>query len=262
MSGRLAGKVAVITGGASGIGQASARRFSAEGANVCIADIDAARGESVAREVGGLFVQADVSKSEEVQRLYARAADHFGGIDILFNNAGIWDPGDTSILETSLETWERVIAINQTSVFLCCKYGIPYLQRRGGGSVINTASFVALVGAAISQIAYTASKGAVLAMTRELGVQFAKENIRVNALCPGPVSTPLLEQLFASDPDKAAMRLVHLPPGRFAKPEEVAAAAAFLASDDASFINATAFLVDGGLCHAYLTGWESKLRHG
>lgn len=253
MTGRLNGKVVVITGGASGIGLASVHHFAADGARVCVADLNDEAGEAAASEVGGLYVRADVSRAEDVERLYARAAEHFGGIDVLFNNAGISPPDDGSILETGLEAWERVMRINATSVFLCCKAGIPYLQQRGGGVVINTASFVAVMGAATSQIAYTASKGAVLAMSRELGVQFARDNIRVNALCPGPVNTPLLQELFAKDPEKAKRRLVHLPPGRFAEAEEIAAAAVFLASDDAAFVNATPFMVDGGLSQAYVT---------
>lgn len=253
MAGRLDGKVAVITGGASGIGLASVRRFAADGARVCVADLNDEAGEAAAQEVDGLYVRADVSDAGDVERLYARTAEHFGGIDVLFNNAGISPPEDSLIQETGLAAWERVMRINATSVFLCCKAGIPYLQQRGGGVVINTASFVATMGAATSQIAYTASKGAVLAMSRELGVQFARENIRVNALCPGPVNTPLLQELFAKDPEKAARRLVHLPPGRFAEAEEIAAAAAFLASDDAAFITATPFMVDGGLSQAYVT---------
>lgn len=253
MSGRLQDKVAVITGGGSGIGLASVRRFAAEGARVCVVDVDADSGLAAAAEVDGLFVRADVSDSETLRTLYAHAAEHFGGIDILFNNAGISPTEDGSVLDTELAVWERVLRVNLTSVFLCCQHGIPYLQRRGGGSVINTASFVALMGAATSQIAYTAAKGGVLALSRELGVQFARDNIRVNALCPGPVNTPLLRELFAKDPAKAARRLVHLPPGRFAEAEEIAAAAAFLASDDAAFITATPFLVDGGLSQAYVT---------
>ncbi len=253
MSGRLQDKVAVITGGGSGIGLASVRRFAAEGARVCVVDVDADSGLAAAAEVDGLFVRADVSDSEALRTLYAHAAEHFGGIDILFNNAGISPTDDGSVLDTELAVWERVLRVNLTSVFLCCQHGIPYLQRRGGGSVINTASFVALMGAATSQIAYTAAKGGVLALSRELGVQFARDNIRVNALCPGPVNTPLLRELFAKDPAKAARRLVHLPPGRFAEAEEIAAAAAFLASDDAAFITATPFLVDGGLSQAYVT---------
>ncbi|MGB7755057.1 MAG: 3-oxoacyl-ACP reductase [Salinisphaera sp.] len=253
MNGRLSGKVAVITGGAGGIGLASARRFAAEGAKVCIADFNDEAGQAAAEEVGGLFVHADMSRDEDIEPMYAQAAEYFGGIDILYNNAGISPSDDNSILDTELAAWHRVMQINATAVFLCCKHGIPHLQQRGGGVVINTASFVALMGAATSQIAYTASKGAVLAMSRELGVQFARDNIRVNALCPGPVNTPLLQELFAKDPEKAARRLVHLPPGRFAEAEEIAAAAAFLASDDASFITATPFAVDGGLSQAYVT---------
>jgi len=253
MTGRLDGKVAVVTGGASGIGLASVRRFAADGAEVCVADLNDDAGRAAADEVGGLYVRADVSAADDVETLYARTAEHFGGIDILFNNAGISPPEDGLIQDTGLDAWERVMRINATSVFLCCKAGIPYLQKRGGGVVINTASFVAVMGAATSQIAYTASKGAVLAMSRELGVQFARDNIRVNALCPGPVNTPLLQELFAKDPEKAARRLVHLPPGRFADAEEIAAAAAFLASEDAAFINATPFMVDGGLSQAYVT---------
>ncbi|MEX0730963.1 MAG: 3-oxoacyl-ACP reductase [Aquisalimonadaceae bacterium] len=253
MKGRLENRIAVITGGGSGIGLASVRRFAAEGAGICVAELDAKAGQAAADEVGGLFVRTDVSNSDDVEQLYASAAKHFGGIDILFNNAGISPSDDNSILDTGIEAWDRVLRINLTSVFHCCKYGIPYLQQRGGGSIINTASFVAVMGAATSQIAYTASKGAVLAMSRELGVQFARDNIRVNALCPGPVNTPLLQELFAKDPAKAARRMVHLPPGRFAEPEEIAAAAVFLASDDSSFITAMPFLVDGGLSQAYVT---------
>lgn len=253
MTRRLDGKVAVITGGGSGIGLASVRRFAQEGAGICVVDLDETAGKRAADEVGGEFVQADVSSDADVQRMYVEAAERFGGFDVLFNNAGISPPEDGLIQDTTLETWERVLRVNQTSIFLCCKHGIPYLQERGGGSVINTASFVARMGAATSQIAYTASKGAVLAMSRELGVQYAREGIRVNALCPGPVNTPLLQELFSKDPEKAARRLVHLPPGRFAEAEEIAAAAAFLASDDAAFVTATPFMVDGGLTQAYVT---------
>lgn len=253
MTKRLDGKVAVITGGGSGIGLASVRRFAQEGARICVVDLDETAGRRAAEEVGGEFVRADVSSDTDVQRMYVEAAERFGGLDVLFNNAGISPSEDGLIQDTTLETWERVLRVNQTSIFLCCKHGIPYLQERGGGNVINTASFVATMGAATSQIAYTASKGAVLAMSRELGVQFAREGIRVNALCPGPVNTPLLQELFAKDPEKAARRLVHLPPGRFAEAEEIAAAAAFLASDDAAFVTATPFMVDGGLTQAYVT---------
>jgi NAD(P)-dependent dehydrogenase (short-subunit alcohol dehydrogenase family) len=253
VAGRLDGKVAVITGAASGIGRASARKFAAEGAHVVVADLDEAGGKAQAEEVGGLFVRADVTSADDVQAMYAAAIERFGGLDVLFNNAGISPPDDDSILETELDAWRRVQEVNLTSVYLCCKYGIPLLLEHGGGSVINTASFVAVMGAATSQISYTASKGGVLAMSREMGVQFARQGVRVNALCPGPVNTPLLRELFASDPERAARRLVHVPMGRFAEPEEIAAAASFLASDDASFITASTFLVDGGISGAYVT---------
>ena len=253
VAGRLEGKVAVITGAASGIGRASARKFAAEGAHVVVADLADADGEALAGEIGGLYVHADVTDPDQVQAMYAAAADRFGGVDVLFNNAGISPPDDDSILETELDAWRRVQEVNLTSVYLCCKYGIPHLLERGGGSVVNTASFVAVMGAATSQISYTASKGGVLAMSRELGVQFARQGVRVNALCPGPVNTPLLQELFAKDPERAARRLVHIPMGRFAEPDEIASAAAFLASDDASFITAASFLVDGGISGAYVT---------
>lgn len=253
MAGRLAGKVAVITGAASGIGKASALKFAEEGARVCVADLSDEAGEALAERIDGLYVHADVTSPRDVQDMYRRTADRFGGIDVLFNNAGISPNDDGSILETSDEAWDRVQNVDLKSVFLCCKYGIPYLLKRGGGSVINTASFVAVMGAATSQISYTAAKGAVLAMSREMGVQFARDKVRVNALCPGPVNTPLLRELFAKDPKKAARRLVHLPGGRFAEPEEIAAAAVFLATDESSFITATPFLVDGGLSQAYVT---------
>ncbi len=253
MTDRLKGKVAVITGAAGGIGKASALAFAREGAKVCVADLADAAGEAVAREIGGLYVHADVSNPDDVRNMYAKTAERFGGIDILFNNAGISPNDDASILDTSIEAWDRVQNVNLKSVFLCCKFGIPHLLERGGGSVINTASFVAVMGAATSQISYTASKGAVLAMSRELGIEFARRNVRVNALCPGPVNTPLLRELFAKDPEKAARRLVHLPGGRFAEPEEMAEAAVFLASPESSFITATPFMVDGGLSQAYVT---------
>ena len=253
MTGRLDGKVAVITGAASGIGRASARRFAAEGAHVVVADLDKDGGTALAEEIGGLFVHADVTDADDVQGMYAAAVERFGGLDVCFNNAGISPPDDDSILETELDAWRRVQEVNLTSVYLCCKYGIPHLLERGGGAVVNTASFVAVMGAATSQISYTASKGGVLAMSRELGVQFARQGVRVNALCPGPVNTPLLQELFAKDPERAARRLVHVPMGRFAEPEEIAAAACFLASDDASFVTASTFLVDGGISGAYVT---------
>jgi NAD(P)-dependent dehydrogenase (short-subunit alcohol dehydrogenase family) len=251
--GRLDAKVAVITGAASGIGRQSARRFAAEGASVCVVDLADEAGEQVAAEVGGLYLHADVTDPDDVQAMYAKAAGRFGGIDVLFNNAGISPPDDASVLDTDLEAWQRVQDVNLKSVFLCCKHGIPHLLERGGGSVVNTASFVAVMGAATSQISYTASKGGVLALSRELGVEFARRGVRVNALCPGPVNTPLLQELFAKDPDKAARRLVHLPMGRFAEADEIAAAVCFLASDDASYVTASAFLVDGGLSAAYVT---------
>jgi NAD(P)-dependent dehydrogenase (short-subunit alcohol dehydrogenase family) len=251
--GRLDGKVAVITGAASGIGRASARRFAAEGARVVVADLADEPGEALAAEIGGLYVHADVTEADSVDAMYDEAIAHFGGLDVCFNNAGISPPDDDSILETVIDAWNRVQQVNLTSVFLCCKSGIARLLEHGGGSVINTASFVAILGAATSQISYSASKGGVLSMSRELGVQFARQGVRVNALCPGPVNTPLLQELFAKDPERAARRLVHVPMGRFGEPEEIAAAAAFLASDDASFITASTFLVDGGISAAYVT---------
>ena len=253
MAGRLEDKVAVITGAASGIGRASARRFVDEGARVVVADIDEAPGQALAYELGMVFVAVDVTDPSSVAGLYDAAAEAYGGIDVLFNNAGISPPDDDSILETEMDAWRRVQEVNLTGTYLCCKHGLPHLVARGGGSVINTASFVAVRGAATSQISYTASKGGVLAMSRELGVEFAKRGIRVNALCPGPVNTPLLQELFAKDPERAARRMVHVPMGRFGEPEEIAAAAAFLASDDASFITASTFLVDGGIHAAYTT---------
>ncbi len=246
MAGRLQGKVCVVTGTGSGIGAASARLFAAEGARVVGIDLDA-------EAEGELTIVADVSDEEQVRAAYERVGKEFGRIDVLMNNAGINPTDDGSVLETSLESWQRVQDVNLRSVFLCCKHGIPHLLEAGGGSVINVASFVATMGAAVSQSSYTASKGAVLSLSRELGVEFARRGVRVNALCPGPVNTPLLEELFASDPERASKRLVHIPMGRFGEAEEIAKSALFLASDDSTFITATAFMVDGGLSAAYLT---------
>ncbi|HEV7790555.1 MAG TPA: 3-oxoacyl-ACP reductase [Pseudonocardia sp.] len=250
---RLEDRVAVITGAGSGIGLATARRLAGEGARVVCVDIDAAGAEAAAKEVGGLAVQADVTSKDDVARIYATTDETYGRIDIALHNAGISPPDDDSILTTGLDAWRRVQEVNLTSVYLCCQAVLPYMQRAGKGSIINVASFVAVMGSATSQISYTASKGGVLAMTRELGVQFAREGIRVNALCPGPVNTPLLRELFAKDPERAQRRLVHVPMGRFAEPTEIAAAIAFLASDDSSFITASEFLVDGGISSAYTT---------
>jgi NAD(P)-dependent dehydrogenase (short-subunit alcohol dehydrogenase family) len=251
--GRLQDKVAVVTGAGSGIGLATARRFAAEGARVVCADLDAETGAKAAAEVDGLFVATDVVVESQVQALFQRAVDEFGGLHVAFNNAGISPADDDSILTTGMDAWERVQRVNLTSVYLCCKYAIEHMRAGGGGSIINTASFVAVMGSATSQISYTASKGGVLALSRELGVQFARDGVRVNALCPGPINTPLLQALFAKDPERAARRLVHIPMGRFGEADEIAAAVTFLASDDASFITASTFLVDGGISAAYVT---------
>ena len=253
MDGRLEGRTAVVTGAGSGIGLATVRRLADEGANVVAVDIDVDAGDKAASEADGVFVQADVTVADDVARAFTVAMETYGSVDIAFNNAGISPPDDDSILSTGIEAWRRVQEVNLTSVYLCCREAIPHMQRQGKGSIINTASFVAVLGSATSQISYTASKGGVLALSRELGVQYAREGIRVNPLCPGPVNTPLLTELFAADPERAARRLVHVPMGRFAEASEIAAAVAFLASDDSSFITASTFLVDGGISGAYVT---------
>ncbi len=253
MPGRLEGKVAVITGGCSGIGLATVRRFHEEGAMVVVGDLDDPRGKALGEELGVTFVHTDVTNKGDVDRLFRAAKDSHGSVDIAFNNAGISPPEDDSILDTDLDAWRKVQEVNLTSVYLCCKAALPHMLEQGKGSIINTASFVAVMGAATSQISYSASKGGVLSMTRELGVQFARQGVRVNALCPGPVNTPLLQELFAKDEERAARRLVHIPMGRFGEPEEMANAVLFLASDESSFITASTFLVDGGISGAYVT---------
>jgi NAD(P)-dependent dehydrogenase (short-subunit alcohol dehydrogenase family) len=246
--------VVVITGAGGGMGRDAALLFSEEGARVCVADVDATAAEQTASAAGDAIpVQVDVADQASVEAMYATTAERFGGIDVLYNNAGISPADDASILETEPEAWDRVQDVNTKGVYLCCKYGIPYLLERGGGSVINVASFVALLGAATSQISYTASKGAVLALSRELAVQFARQGIRVNALCPGPVETPLLLRIFGDDPAAYERRRVHLPMGRLAKPREIVNAALFLASDESSYVNGATFVVDGGLTAAYVT---------
>src|SRR2546425_10990905 len=253
---RLDGKVAVITGAAGGIGREAAALFSSEGASVCVADLKAAAGageEAAGACRDAFFHPVDVTDPDSVREMYAETARRYGGVDVLYNNAGVMPPDDDSILVTEPDAWDRVQAVNAPGVYLCCKYGIPYLLKAGGGSVINVASFVAILGAATSQIAYTASKGAVLSMSRELAVQFARQGVRVNALCPGPVETPLLMRIFNEDPGAYQRRRVHLPMGRLAKAREIANAALFLASDESSYVNGATFMVDGGLTAAYVT---------
>jgi NAD(P)-dependent dehydrogenase (short-subunit alcohol dehydrogenase family) len=252
--GRLDGKVAVITGAGGGMGREAALLFCAEGARVCAADVDGEAAERTAADAGeAIGIQVDVADEGDVRRMYDETAERYGGVDVLYNNAGISPADDASILDTEADAWQRVQDVNTKGVYLCCKHGIPHLLERGGGSVINVASFVALVGAATSQISYTASKGAVLSLSRELAVQFARQGVRVNALCPGPVETPLLLRIFGDDPEAYERRRVHLPMGRLAKPREIVNAALFLASDESSYVNGAAFLVDGGLTAAYVT---------
>ena len=250
---RLKDKVCVITGAAQGMGKEATLLFSEEGARVGVADLVEEEGRATAEACGGFFISVDVTDPASVETMYRKAARHFGGIDVLYNNAGIMPEDDSSILDTDVDAWQRVQDVNTKGVYLCCKYGIPHLLDRGGGSVINVASFVALLGAATSQISYTASKGAVLAMTRELAVEFARRGVRVNALCPGPVETPLLMRLFEGSPGALERRMVHVPMGRFAQAREIAQGALFLASDDSSYVTGATFLVDGGLTAAYVT---------
>jgi|SRR5438105_15371516 len=252
---RLDGKVVVITGAGGGMGRDAAVLFTEEGARVCVADVSAEGAEATVELCAGdaFAHEVDVSDEAQVEAMLDATAERFGGIDVLYNNAGISPADDASILETSVDAWQRVQDVNTKGVFLCCKHGIPHLIERGGGSVINVASFVALVGAATSQISYTASKGAVLALSRELAVQFARQGVRVNALCPGPVETPLLLRIFGDDPAAYERRRIHLPMGRLAKPREIVTAALFLASDESSYVNGATFLVDGGLTAAYVT---------
>jgi len=254
---RLRDKVAIITGAGSGIGRESALLFAQEGARVLVAEVNDSAGQAVVSEIeraGGnaRFAHADVSKAADAEAMVAAAEKAWGRLDVLFNNAGIFPDKDGSVVDTDEATWDLVMRVNLKGVFFGCKYAIPAMLRSGGGSIVNTASFVALMGAATPQIAYTASKGGVLSMTREIAVEFARKGIRANALCPGPVDTPLLQELM-SDPARKARRLVHIPPGRLAKATEIAQAALFLASDESSYVNGATFTVDGGITAAYVT---------
>ncbi|HVE65719.1 MAG TPA: glucose 1-dehydrogenase [Thermoanaerobaculia bacterium] len=254
---RLKDKVALITGAGSGIGREAALLFAKEGASVVGVDMNEDAGKETVAAIGkeggrATFVRADVSRAADAEAMVAAAKKAYGRLNVLFNNAGIFPANDGSVLETDEKTWDLVLSVNLKGVFLGCKYGIPALLESGGGSIVNTASFVALMGSATPQIAYTASKGGVLALTREIAVEFARKGIRVNAICPGPVDTPLLQELF-SDPARKARRLVHIPMGRLAQAKEVAQAALFLASDDSSYVNGAAFTVDGAITAAYTT---------
>jgi len=253
--GRLDGKICVITGAGGGMGREAAIVFTDEGAKVCVADLDVGLAEETVSLCSGeaFALGVDVADEDGVRDMYAATAERCGGIDVLYNNAGISPGDDASVLDTSVEAWQRVQDVNTKGVFLCCKHGIPHLLARGAGSVINVASFVALLGAATSQISYTASKGAVLAMSKELGVQFARQGVRVNALCPGPVETPLLLAIYGDDAAAFERRRVHWPTGRLGKPREIVNAALFLASDESSFVNGATFVVDGGITAAYVT---------
>jgi NAD(P)-dependent dehydrogenase (short-subunit alcohol dehydrogenase family) len=253
---RLRGKICVITGAGSGIGAAAAALFRAEGATVAGWDLDPGAGEL------DLAQRVDVAEEAAVRDGYRQVRERFGRIDVLFNNAGISPERDGSVLDADSEVWRRVQRVNLDGVYHCCKHGIPHLLDAGGGSVINTSSFVAVVGSAVSQASYTASKGAVLALSRELGVEFMARGVRVNALCPGPVRTPLLEETQRAEPGAAALRLQRLPAGRPAEVEEIASAALFLASDDSSYVNATAFVVDGGAAAAYLATAATEPKEG
>jgi NAD(P)-dependent dehydrogenase (short-subunit alcohol dehydrogenase family) len=254
---RLENKVAIITGAGSGIGREAALLFATEGASVVVADVDDSAGERTAADVENAgaqtaYVRTDVSRASQVEALVGATEDRFGKVDVMFNNAGIFPDSDASVTNTDEAVWDLVMNVNLKGVYLGCKYGIPAMLRSGGGSIINTASFVALIGAATAQIAYTASKGGVLSMTREIAVEFARKNIRANALCPGPVDTPLMRSIL-SDPEKRQRRLVHIPLGRFAQPREIANAALFLASDESSYVSGSIFTVDGGITAAYIT---------